>query len=138
MKPLVCLLLLSFSFPLQKVAAHPTMRCLTHPKSVKVAVKQSKAVFLGEVLQIKTGGNYLQVRFRVERSWKGVSTEEFSVSTDNTVESPHYRVGEKYLVFAGLYEGRMFTGICSRTKKVEYAQKDLDQLGEGRSHNATK
>lgn len=135
MKRVACFLVLSF-YPLQNVAAHATPRCFTEPKSVKPALKQSKAVFLGEVLEIKTGGNYLQVRFRVERSWKGVSTEEISLSTDSTVESPHYRVGEKYLVFAALYEGRLFTGTCSRTKRLEYAKSDLDQLGEGRTHTA--
>lgn len=97
---------------------------------------RSTAVFSGEVLEIKSGGNFLAVRFQVERFWKGVTTEEVSVSSDSTVESPHYRVGEKYLVFVGLYEGKLFSGTCSRTRKLDYAQRDLDQLGEGRSASA--
>ena len=40
-----------------------------------------------------------------------------------------FRVGEKYLVFAGMRDGKLFTGNCSRTKRVEYAQEDLQQLG---------
>jgi hypothetical protein len=114
------------------------MRCLNEPRSVKAAFKQSAAVFSGEVLEIESGGNFFEVRFGVDRSWKGVASEEVSVSTDATVESPHYRIGEKYLVFAGRQQGRLFTGICSRTKKLDYAQSDLDQLGEGQSQREKK
>ena len=78
---------------------------------------------------MKNGGNYLEARLRVERSWKSVEEEEVSVLTDSTTESPHYCVGEKYLVFAGIRDGKLFTGNCSRTKRVEYAQEDLQQLG---------
>ena len=108
------------------------MRCWIEPKSVKVALKQSAAVFSGEVLEMRNGGNYVEVRLRVERSWKGVAGEEVSLLTDSTVESPHYRVGQKYLVFAYKRDGKLFTGNCSRTKKLEYAQGDLQQLGEGK------
>jgi hypothetical protein len=136
MNALVCLLTISFVYPVRNVGAQPIMRCFNEPRSVKTAVRRSTAVFSGEVLEIKSGGNFLVVRFRVERFWKGVTSEEVSVSSDSTVESPHYRVGEKYLVFAGLHEGKLFTGSCSRTRKLEYAQRDLDQLGEGRSPSA--
>jgi tetratricopeptide (TPR) repeat protein len=95
---------------------------------VKVALKQSAAVFSGEVLEIGNGRNYLEVRLRVERSWKGVEGEEVSLLTDSTTESPHYRIGQKYLVFADKRDGKLFTGNCSRTKKLEYAQEDLKQL----------
>jgi hypothetical protein len=105
---------------------------MTEPKSVKVALKQSAAVFSGEVIELKNGGNYIEARLRVECSWKGVDAEEVSVLADSTVESPHYRVGQKYLVFAVIREGKLFTGNCSRTKKIEYAHGDLQQLGEGK------
>jgi hypothetical protein len=111
------------------------MRCLIEPKSVKGALKNSTAVFLGEVFEIRSGVNFLQARFRVKRSWKGVEAEQVSVLTENTAESPHYRVGEKYLVFAGIRDGKLFTGNCSRTKRLEYAEEDLKQLGEGKSHS---
>jgi hypothetical protein len=108
------------------------MRCRVEPKSVKGALKQSTAVFSGEVLEIRNGRNFLEARFRVERSWKGVEAEEVSVLVDSTTESPHYSVGEKYLVFAGIRDGRLLTGTCSRTKRLEYAERDLQQLGEGK------
>jgi hypothetical protein len=111
------------------------MRCLIEPKSIKGAVKNSTAVFSGEVLEIRSGVTFLQARFRVERSWKGVEAEQVAVLNENTAESPHYRVGEKYLVFAGIRDGKLFTGNCSRTKRLEYAEEDLKQLGEGKSHS---
>ena len=132
MKTLGLILLTSFTYLPLSYRASPTMRCWIEPKSVKVALKQSAAVFSGEVLEMRNGGNYVEVRLRVERSWKGVAGEEVSLLTDSTVESPHYRVGQKYLVFAYKRDGKLFTGNCSRTKKLEYAQGDLQQLGEGK------
>ncbi len=132
MKTLVLFLLTSLAYLPASHGANSAMRCLNQPKSVKAALKQSAAVFSGEVLVMKNGGNYMEVRLRVERSWKGVEAEDVTVLSDSTVESPHYRVGQKYLVFAGIRDGKLFTGNCSRTKKLEYAQGDLQQLGEGK------
>ena len=131
MKALALLFLISLPYLSPIHEASSTMRCFVEPKSVKVALKKSTAVFSGEVLEIRSNVNVLQARFRVERSWKGVETEEVYVLTDGTVESPHYRVGEKYLVFAGTRDGKLFTGSCSRTKRLEYAEGDLQQLGQG-------
>ena len=135
MKPVVLLLLTFMTYFTPCHGANSTMRCLIEPKSIKGALKNSTAVFSGEVLEIRSGVNFLQARFRVERSWKGVEAEQVSVLTENTAESSHYRVGEKYLVFAGIRDGKLFTGNCSRTKRLENAEEDLKQLGEGRSHS---
>ena len=35
-------------------------------------------------------------------------------------------------MFAYIRDGKLFTDGCSRTKKVEYAQEDLEQLGEAK------
>ena len=131
MKTLIMFLLVSLPCLSPGHEASSTMRCLIEPKSVKIALKTSTAVFAGEVLETTSGVNFLQARFRVERSWKGVEADEVFVITDGGAESPHYRVGEKYLVFAGIRDGKFFTGLCSRTKKLEYAESDLQQLGAG-------
>lgn len=134
MKSLAWLLLTLFACLPHSHLADATVRCFTGPTSVKNALKQSAAVFSGEVIEIKKGGNFTEARFRVQRSWKGVAAEEVSViETDVEVESPHYSLGEKYLVFAEVRNGKLFTGNCSRTKKVDHAQGDLQQLGEGRA-----
>jgi hypothetical protein len=132
MKTLIMFLLVFLSWFPPGHEPGSTMRCLVEPKSVKDALKRATAVFSGEVLETKSGVNFLQARFRVERSWKGVEADEVLVITDGSAESPHYRFGEKYLVFAGIRDGKFFTGMCSRTKKIEYAQGDLQQLGEGK------
>ena len=139
MKTILLFLLASLAHPTLSHEADSAMRCFNHPKSVKVTLKQSAAVFSGQVLEVKNGGTYIEARFRVNRSWKGVEAEEVTVLTDRTTESPHYRVGEKYLVFAYTRDGKLFTGSCSRTKKVEYAKEDLEQLGgdKGRAGNSS-
>jgi hypothetical protein len=134
MKTVALFLLTSLTYVPPCHGANSTMRCLNGPKSIKGVLENSNAVFSGEVVEIRSGVNFLQARFRVERSWKGVEAEQVYVFTENTAESPHYRVGEKYLVFAGSRDGKLFTGNCSRTKRLEYADEDLKQLGEGKSH----
>jgi hypothetical protein len=135
MRTVVLFLLTSLTYVPPSHGANSTIRCMIEAKSVKGTLKNSTAVFSGEVLEIRSGVNFLQARFRVERSWKGVEAEQVSVLTENTAESPHYRVGENYLVFAGIRDGKLFTGTCSRTKRLEYAEEDLKQLGEGKSHS---
>jgi len=132
MKTVVLFLLTSLTYVPPCHGANSTMRCLIEPKSIKGALKNSTAVFSGEVLEIRSGVNFLEARFRVERSWKGVEAEQVSVLTENTAESPHYRVGERYLVFAGIRDSKLFTGNCSRTKRLGNAEEDLKQLGEGK------
>jgi hypothetical protein len=134
MNTLVLLSLIWFACLSASHSVNPTMRCMTEPKSVKSALKKSAAVFSGEVLEIKNGPNFMEARFRVERSWKGVEAEEVTVLTYSiNAESPHYRLGEKYLVFAVIQNGKLFTGNCSRTKRIADAKGDLQQLGEGKS-----
>jgi hypothetical protein len=133
MKTLVLVWLISLASFGSTNSANPTMRCLIAAKSVKSALKQSAAVFSGEVIEVKNGRHFMEARFRVERSWKGVDAEEVLVLVDSTVESPHYRASEKYLVFAGIQYGKLFTGNCSRTRKIADAQEDLKQLGEGKA-----
>jgi len=138
-KNLVLLGLISLACVSPGHSANRTVRCLSEPKSVKSALKQSAAVFSGEVFEIKNGPNFKEVRFRVERSWKGVDAEEVSVlEVDSTAESPHYRLGERYLVFAALQNGKLFSGNCSRTKKIADAEGDLQQLGQGRTQKSKR
>jgi hypothetical protein len=105
---------------------------MVQPKSVEDTFKKSAAVFVGEVVEVNDAGTLKEARLRVEQSWKGVETKEITVLATRTAESPRYKAGERYLVFASLQDGKLFTGNCSRTKKMEYAQEDLAQLGEGK------
>ena len=107
-------------------------RCFVRPESVERDFKAAAAVFQGEVIRVRTAGSLREARLRVSRAWKGVEAEEVTVfESAYSAESPHYQTGESYLVFAGLRDGELFTGTCSRTKPVRAAQRDLRQLGEG-------
>jgi len=58
------------------------------------------------------------------------------VVAPRTIEAAHYQVGERYLVFASLQNGKLFTANCSRTKRIEHAAEDLKQLGAGKKPKA--
>ena len=105
-------------------------------KSVAGALETSAAVFVGEVIETNDAANFREARFRVEQSWKGVETREVIVVAPRTAESAHYRAGERYLVFASLQNGKLFTANCSRTKRIEYAAEDLKQLGADKKPKA--
>jgi len=61
-------------------------KCLMVPTLKRL--KQSRAVFIGEVLDIKEGEGNEQVRFRITRSWKGVSRGEVVISNFRHHEAP--------------------------------------------------
>jgi hypothetical protein len=43
---------------------------------------------------------------------------------------PYFRVGEKFLVYG---MGKRLNTACSGTRKLEYAEKDLEALGPGKA-----
>jgi len=126
----LCFLAVAFWCPTHQ--ATTAVRCAPQLKSVAGALKQSDAVFVGEVLEANDATSFREARFRVEQSWKGAETSEVIVVAPRTIEAAHYQVGERYLVFASLQNGKLFTANCSRTKRIEYAAKDLKQLGAGK------
>jgi len=75
--------------------------------------------------------NYL-VRFDVEESFRGQQRKFIEVTTGfggGDCGFP-FRIGERYLVYAADFPriGRLYTGICSRTKALSEAAVDLDYL----------
>src|SRR3972149_4946781 len=70
---------------------------------------RSKAVFAGEVLEVRAAthaekenwAGFYVVRLRVERYWKGVKGQDISVASDLVGCGPNFRVGEKWIVYAG-------------------------------------
>ena len=70
--------------------------------------------------------NSFIVRMRVERYWKGIKSGEVTVETDMTGCGPYFRVGDKFLVYG---RGKRLDTGCGRTRKLEYADKDLKVLG---------
>lgn len=88
---------------------------------VQYAAKISKAVFSGQVLAIEKSGKYsARVKIRVEKLWKGILKDTYTVSTALISASCGYsfKVGEKYLVyaFADGTDDKLQVSSCSRTK----------------------
>lgn len=139
MKIIVLCVLVSIICSLSANSATSAARCPIRSESAADTLKNSEAVFLGEVVEIKVAGDLSEARFMVVQSWKGVETEDVTIlSNPRLTESPRYGVGENYLVFAGLKDGQLFTGVCSRTRRLDAAQEDLKQLGEGKKPKAVQ
>ena len=94
----------------------------------------SKAVFIGEVLEIraatkaesKEDSAFLIVRVRVERYWKGIQSGEVNV-TYLPGCPPYFRQGEKFLIYA---MGKRLNTCCTRTRSLDSAGEDLAVLGK--------
>jgi len=117
--------------------------CVCDTPGVAVAFKRASVVFAGEVISINRG----RAKFRVGRSWKGVSSSEVTLIMGGAVlrrSKKHYEVaahtscdieferGEKYLVYASDGGGYLRAWTCSRTARLAYAQDDLKELKEPR------
>ncbi|MBX7173303.1 MAG: hypothetical protein K1X72_20200 [Pyrinomonadaceae bacterium] len=107
-------------------------------KSLQQKVKNefltSAYVFSGEVIEITKHPiyqNQIIVKFKVEKIWKGKSSQEVLVTTANDSAACGYDrfiVGNKYLVYTTYGEiNNLTTNICSRTNLLEN-NKDLKFL----------
>lgn len=104
---------------------------------------KSTAVFSGEVIAVieKPQTFYVEVKFKVRRAWKQVSTDEITVRTGRGSGDCgfHFEVGESYLVYAyGPDENNLETNICQRTEKLTDAGEDLKLLGNGNPPGRTR
>lgn len=109
----------------------------TLKQQVIEARNKSEAVFSGKVIEVVENPQvfYVIVRFKVQRSWKQISTDEVRVFTGRGSGDCGYRfeVGESYLVYAYKYnESELGTNICQRTMRLTDAAEDLKVLGKGK------
>lgn len=138
MKHFLYVLLLALIF----TAGHATAfacSCMS-PEGPSVELGRASAVFSGRVIEVrgrKDGDRSLgmvEAVFEVGQVWKGAAGKRVSVYTnsDSAACGYSFEAGRSYLVYADGGEGRLTTGICSRTKRLEDAQADLDEFGSGR------
>jgi hypothetical protein len=75
-------------------------------------------------------GDMLDVNLAVEESFKGVTTKEMLITTARSEAACGFpfEKGQKYLVYASEYQGKLYTSICQRTMPIRYAEKDLKYL----------
>ena len=108
--------------------------------SPSVAMAQASKVFSGKVVHVSDGGGterepallsgYILVEFEVYAVWKGPAYAAMFVETAWWSGScgVEFYLGQEWLVYS--YDGE--TAVpCSRTRLLELAQADIDELGEG-------
>ncbi len=119
------------------LCSSPAYACFCIRQEVPEALKQAKAVFLGEVTEIVEPKNtnedvliqdrFLAIKFKIENSWKGIpfNTREFSVlaaqGRSGCFAFPPMNKGERYLVYANPAHGTESWGIvtrCTRTIQI--------------------
>jgi hypothetical protein len=134
----------------------PARECRTRAIGTpREELKRSAAVFTGAVIEVTKprpdeyveGGRvvyedqlYVYVKFRVEKSWKGVGKGQPTITV--RAEREQYGCGYDfkagtYLVYAnGVGRGRarsLWTDCCTRTRRVEEAGGDLRELDAGKA-----
>lgn len=139
---LILFLLTSSSLLMLKPRVTFACSCVKE-QPVQKEFSQSKAVFSGTVIDIKTtkflNPNYKKVLFEVSNTWKGISNSQVIIKTgqgDGDCGISFIK-GQDYLVYAraskmyGENSQSLTTTICDSTKEFSLAQKDLTILGEG-------
>lgn len=109
-------------------------------------LKKHRAVFIGEVISIRQPmmkklrnskgrfyerGPVVEVKFRVEKAWKGVEGETFVVQTnfpDGASCGWDFKERQSYLVYA--YGSQLTVSYCSRTTPLNSAQEDIKVLDQ--------
>jgi hypothetical protein len=97
--------------------------CLEPPPPIE-AYKSSSAVFIGTVVSGRLEGDSARrYEFRVEESLKGKLNDNVEVFTGRGGGDCGYNfeIGGKYLVYAGNFQEKLGTSICTRTKPYDFA-----------------
>lgn len=117
--------------------------------TVPDAFKQASAVFVGEVLEVVEPlpsdskalslGSFYTLRFKVEKAWKGIDSQEISVLSPlggyEALPLPVNK-GDKYLVYADppydtgkFQKGQLIMGnMCNRSMLLSRANDDIKEL----------
>jgi hypothetical protein len=107
--------------------------------SPQEAYRRAAAVFSGTVEEVKTlygprNDPYLQVRIKVESSWKLIDRQEVTIRTNSLYKGAcdYFEPGLKYLVYADQLHDTLYVPAGSRTARIDFVQDDLAALGPER------
>jgi hypothetical protein len=108
------------------------------PPDVAEALAQSTAVFEGQVTQLNTTADELEVTLRVTRAWKSVDTETIRVRTrkDTAACGVEFAMGKVWLVYANQTTDQdsaiaLQVLRCGRSRLAAEAGDDFTVLGLG-------
>jgi len=101
------------------------------------SLNQVDAAFVGEVVSVKKANYRKYIKMKVLRSWKGMDSNFVKLDTGMGSDDCgfYFLKDQKYLVYANKNDKILKTGICTRTKALEYASKEIKQLGAGKIHD---
>ena len=125
--------LLALTFLLFRIgdAAPPVPRC--ELSSLRTHYRDAKTVFSGEVLNMRSKGEFVEIRFKVLRSWKDARGSEIVLNANpRDPETVNFIKGQRYLVFASVFKNGLFAGGCSGTTELDSAHGDTKQLEKWR------
>jgi hypothetical protein len=129
-----CIIILTFAVLKSEAKTSEFSEKCAMPNA-KSAFIYSKAVFVGEVLNVEEEGDIKTFTFRVEKYWKGVKSNKIKVSVNETMRyQAWFEVGEKYLVFAAGSEkdAKLWERRCSGSKRLADASLDVKELGRAK------
>jgi hypothetical protein len=99
---------------------------------------KASAVFVGTVIEgktvmVKRGEREEQqrlVRFSIDEPFRGAEGAQVEVMTGmgDSDCGIGFRQAQQYLVYATFFEGKLYTGICMRTKAISAAAADLEYM----------
>jgi hypothetical protein len=124
------------------LAAEPACCCsCAPPGSVEESFAEASAVFVGRVVSRDSFSEFSEdldfwnpgyaFHFSLDYVWKGDLVDTATVFTGSgggDCSFPFER-GERYVVYAYEYDGRLIANLCSRTTTLEHAAEDLEILG---------
>ncbi|ASS76248.1 hypothetical protein CIG75_15725 [Tumebacillus algifaecis] len=105
------------------------------PGPPQEALEKAGAVFSGKVTKVTKTREFINVEFEVNTAWKGVSDRTLTVLTSIGGEVScgfDFKTGKEYLVYASkMNSGALEASFCSRTRLLDSASSDLQELGSG-------
>lgn len=115
------------------------LACTCSDMDVKQRFKHTDVAFAGKVLSKKKDDKEgVEVVFQIEKVWKGKVMKMITIHTGPTEDlydvfnmcAPLFRVGERYVVFAG-GKKTLSNDVCQGFWKFSDAEKMIGQLGKG-------
>ncbi len=104
--------------------------CFCGSPDFSQSIMDAKAIFSGKVVEVSSK----KVVFAVEEVWKGQIEEEITLGNDWSSCAFPFKQGETYLVYVLKYndsyftEHRLFTNLCTRTRRLGEAKEDIKKL----------
>lgn len=107
--------------------------CVCVSTTIPQKIEQAQSLFSGKVI----GRTATQIRFKVQKWWKGAPYFETFIYADSKVITScdvSFKNGETYLVYAfrSSPENKLETNQCTGTKELAAADEDLKILGKGK------